>query len=104
MCAHAPFRPTSSATLLLELLSGCSAQRALQEKQETTGSIALTFLISNIVILPVNWVLLGPSSFFGTTFGSSVSWTSETAPMLIAVYAGNVVSAPSLWRLLARIE
>ena len=44
-----PFAPLAQ----LHSCSSCSAQRALQEKEETTGSIALTFLISNIIILPV---------------------------------------------------
>ena len=64
-------------------------QRFRRKQEESTGDLASAYLIPNILLLPILYAVLDPSS--------------NTFPWLVALYTGMGVSDPDLWRLLARI-
>ena len=64
-----------------------TAQRIMTEQSDSFEFIVCECVIVTIVSSLVLWEIAGPSSSWAGDI-----WTSETAPILIALHSGNMLS------------
>ena len=70
----------------------CSAQRDIDKKSDSFEYIAFIWVASSIASSLILWEIGGPSSSWAGDM-----WTSESAPIIIALHSGNLLSALYPW-------